>query len=354
MQQTRVEDLNVVSTSPLISPNDLDEQIPITEEIADHVVRGRAQLEAILNGTDHRLLVVAGPCSIHDEAAALEYAGRLVELAKKLSDKLFVVMRVYFEKPRTTVGWKGFIYDPGLDDSFDINAGVTRARALLIKLNEMGVYAATEFLDPVVPQYLAEFITWACIGARTVESQTHRQMASGLSMPVGFKNSTEGAIQPAVDAMVSARSPHAFLGIDHEGRTCIVHTKGNLWGHLVLRGGNSGANFRSDAITSAHERMETAGVPTGILVDCSHGNSNKDFAKQSLAFQDAVGQRLAGAGDIIGCMLESHLNPGKQSVTGDLSALKYGVSITDACIGWDETEELLTWAAEQVEVQAER
>ena len=347
-QHTKVEDLNVVGTAPLISPNDLDVQVPITEEIAEHVVRGRAQIEAILNGTDQRLLVIAGPCSIHDETAALEYAGRLAALAEKLSDKVFIVMRVYFEKPRTTVGWKGFIYDPGLDDSFDINAGITRARSLLLKLNEIGIYGATEFLDPVVPQYLAEFITWACIGARTVESQTHRQMASGLSMPVGFKNSTEGAIQPAVDAMVSARSPHAFLGIDHEGRTCIVHTKGNPLGHLVLRGGNSGANFGADGISAAHQRMEAAGVPTGVLVDCSHGNSNKDFAKQALAFQDAIGQRLAGEADIIGCMLESHLNPGNQKVTGDLSALKYGVSITDACIGWEETEELLTWVHGQV------
>ena len=347
-QHTKVEDLNVVGTAPLISPNDLDVQVPITEEIAEHVVRGRAQIEAILKGTDQRLLVIAGPCSIHDETAALEYAGRLAALAEKLSDKVFIVMRVYFEKPRTTVGWKGFIYDPGLDDSFDINAGITRARSLLLKLNEIGIYAATEFLDPVVPQYLAEFITWACIGARTVESQTHRQMASGLSMPVGFKNSTEGAIQPAVDAMVSARSPHAFLGIDHEGRTCIVHTKGNPLGHMVLRGGNSGANFGADGISAAHQRMEAAGVPTGVLVDCSHGNSNKDFAKQALAFQDAIGQRLAGDADIIGCMLESHLNPGNQKVTGDLSALKYGVSITDACIGWEETEELLTWVHGQV------
>ena len=347
-QHTKVEDLNVVGTAPLISPNDLDVQVPITEEIAEHVVRGRAQIEAILKGTDQRLLVIAGPCSIHDETAALEYAGRLAALAEKLSEKVFIVMRVYFEKPRTTVGWKGFIYDPGLDDSFDINAGITRARSLLLKLNEIGIYGATEFLDPVVPQYLAEFITWACIGARTVESQTHRQMASGLSMPVGFKNSTEGAIQPAVDAMVSARSPHAFLGIDHEGRTCIVHTKGNPLGHLVLRGGNSGANFGADGISAAHQRMEAAGVPTGVLVDCSHGNSNKDFAKQALAFQDAIGQRLAGEADIIGCMLESHLNPGNQKVTGDLSALKYGVSITDACIGWEETEELLTWVHGQV------
>ncbi len=347
-QDIRVEDVNVVRTSRLMSPDELDEKLPITEGIAEHVYRGRAQVQAILNGTDSRLLIIAGPCSIHDEDAALEYAGRLAALAERLSDRIFIVMRVYFEKPRTTVGWKGFIYDPGLDDSFDINAGITRARALLIKLNEIGVYAATEFLDPVVPQYLAEFITWACIGARTVESQTHRQMASGLSMPVGFKNSTEGHIQPAVDAMVSSRSPHAFLGIDHEGRASIVYTKGNPHGHLVLRGGNTGTNFGADAITSAHERLEAAGVPTRVLVDCSHGNSNKDFSRQGLAFQDTVGQRLSGADDIIGCMLESHLNPGNQKVPADLSELKYGVSITDSCIGWEETEELLAWAHGQV------
>ena len=348
MQKTKVEDVNVTVTAPLLSPNDLDEHLPITEEIADHVVRSRAQIEAILNGTDDRLFVIVGPCSIHDEAAALEYAGRLAALAEKLSDRLFIVMRVYFEKPRTTVGWKGFIYDPGLDDSFDINAGITRARALLLKLNEMGIYAATEFLDPVVPQYLAEFVTWACIGARTVESQTHRQMASGLSMPVGFKNSTEGAIQPAVDAMVAARSPHAFLGIDHEGRTCIVHTRGNPLGHLVLRGGSTGTNFGSDAISSAHQRMEAAGVNPRVMIDCSHGNSNKDFARQNLGFKDVIGQRLSGEGNIIGCMLESHLHPGNQKVPADLSELKYGVSVTDACIGWEETEELLTWAHGQV------
>ena len=257
-------------------------------------------------------------------------------------------MRVYFEKPRTTVGWKGFIYDPELDDSFDINAGITRARALLIKLNEMGIHAATEFLDPVVPQYLAEFVTWACIGARTVESQTHRQMASGLSMPVGFKNSHR-RLHP-VRRRRHGGGPDAprFSGIDHEGRTCIVHTRGNPLGHLVLRGGNTGTNFGSDAVTSAHQRMEAAGVPTRVMIDCSHGNSNKDFARQNLGFRDVIGQRLGGDADIIGCMLESHLNAGNQKVPADLSELKYGVSITDACIGWEETEELLTWAHGQV------
>ncbi|MQG76546.1 MAG: 3-deoxy-7-phosphoheptulonate synthase [SAR202 cluster bacterium] len=344
MEITSVQDVNIVSTSALISPNSLSAESPITQEIADHVVRGRAQIKDIMEGTDPRLLMIVGPCSIHDETAAFEYAERLVALSAKVSERIMVVMRVYFEKPRTTVGWKGFVYDPNLDDTFDIGAGLSRARALLTKLGGMGVYAATEFLDPIVPQYLADLVTWAAIGARTIESQTHRQMASGLSMPVGFKNSTDGAVQPAVDAMVSARSPHAFLGIDHSGQTCIVQTKGNPLGHLVLRGGNTGSNFSAEAIALAQARLEKADARQQILVDCSHGNSDKDYAKQAIAFRDAVTQRAAGTTNIIGCMIESHLNPGKQSLNGDNSKLEYGVSITDACIGWDETDSLLTWA----------
>ena len=344
MEKTSVQDVNVVSTSALVSPNNLALESPITEEIADHVVRGRAQVKDIIDGTDPRLLMIVGPCSIHDEAAALEYAERLVALSAKVSDRIMVVMRVYFEKPRTTVGWKGFVYDPNLDDTFDIGSGLARARALLTRLGAMGVYSATEFLDPIVPQYLADLVTWAAIGARTIESQTHRQMASGLSMPVGFKNGTDGAVQPAVDAMVSAKSAHAFLGIDHTGQTCIVQTRGNPLGHLVLRGGNSGPNFSAEAIALAQARLEKAGARPQILVDCSHGNSDKDYAKQAIAFRDAVEQRAAGTRNIIGCMMESHLNPGKQALNGDASALEYGVSITDACIGWDETESLLTWA----------
>ena len=344
MEKTSVQDVNIVSTSALVSPNSLAGESPITQEIADHVLRGRAQVKDIMDGTDPRLLMIVGPCSIHDETAALEYAERLVALSAKVSDRIMLVMRVYFEKPRTTIGWKGFVYDPNLDDTFDIGAGLSRARALLTKLGEMGVYAATEFLDPIVPQYLADLVTWAAIGARTIESQTHRQMASGLSMPVGFKNSTDGAVQPAVDAMVSARSPHAFLGIDHAGQTCIVQTKGNPLGHLVLRGGNTGSNFSAEAIALAQARLEKADARQQILVDCSHGNSDKDYAKQAIAFRDAVTQRAAGTTNIIGCMIESHLNPGKQSLNGDNSKLEYGVSITDACIGWDETDSLLTWA----------
>jgi len=344
MEKTSVQDVNIVSTSALVSPNSLAEELPITPEITEHVLRGRAQIKDILEGTDPRLLMIVGPCSIHDETAALEYAERLVALSAKVNDRIMVVMRVYFEKPRTTVGWKGFVYDPNLDDTFDIGSGLSRARALLIKLGEMGVYAATEFLDPIVPQYLADLVTWAAIGARTIESQTHRQMASGLSMPVGFKNSTDGAVQPAVDAMVSARSPHAFLGIDHAGQTCIVQTKGNPLGHLVLRGGNTGSNFSAEAIALARARLEKADARQQILVDCSHGNSDKDYAKQAIAFRDAVEQRAGGTTNMIGCMMESHLNPGKQSINGDNSKLEYGVSITDACIGWEETEALLTWA----------
>ena len=344
MDKTSVQDVNIVSTSALVSPNKLAEESPITPEITKHVLRGRSQVKDIMDGTDPRLLMIVGPCSIHDEAAALEYAERLVSLSAKVSDRIMVVMRVYFEKPRTTVGWKGFVYDPNLDDTFDIGAGLSRARALLTKLGDMGVYAATEFLDPIVPQYLADLVTWAAIGARTIESQTHRQMASGLSMPVGFKNSTDGAVQPAVDAMISARSPHAFLGIDHAGQTCIVQTKGNPLGHLVLRGGNTGSNFSAEAIALAQTRLEKADARQQILVDCSHGNSDKDYAKQAIAFKDAVEQRAAGTVNMIGCMIESHLNPGKQALNGDSSKLEYGVSITDACIGWDETESLLTWA----------
>lgn len=344
MQRTSVQDVNVVSTAALVSPSDLAQTYPITPEVAEVVLRGRAQVKDILEGTDPRLLMIVGPCSIHDEKAALEYAERLTALSAVVDDRLMVVMRVYFEKPRTTVGWKGFIYDPNLDDTFDIGSGLARARELLIRLGAMGVYAATEFLDPIVPQYLADLVTWAAIGARTIESQTHRQMASGLSMPVGFKNGTDGAVQPAVDAMVAARSAHAFLGIDHAGQTCIVQTRGNSLGHLVLRGGNTGPNFSAEAIALAHARLEKADARPQILVDCSHGNSDKDYAKQAIAFRDAVEQRVAGTKDIIGCMMESHLNPGKQTLNGDPSALEYGVSITDACIGWEETESLLTWA----------
>ena len=352
MQKSAARDVNIESTRPLITPIELVNRIPMTPEVEATVLAGRQQIRAILNGDDDRLLMIAGPCSIHDESAALDYAGRLAGLAKELNDRLLIVMRVYFEKPRTTVGWKGLIYDPDLNDTFDIESGLIRARDLLRKVGEMGVYAGTEFLDPIVPQYIAGFVSWSTIGARTTESQTHRLMASGLSMPVGFKNGTDGNAQIAVDAMVSARSSHSFLGLDHEGRTAIINTTGNPDGHLVLRGGNSGPNFGMEAIESAKAQLRKSGVRSQLLVDCSHGNSNKDHTRQSTAFKDVVSQRLAGNTDIIGCMIESNINPGNQRLGDDPSTLEYGVSITDACIGWDETEGLLRWAYQAMDEKA--
>jgi 3-deoxy-7-phosphoheptulonate synthase len=348
MLPSPTRDVHIESTTPLITPIDLVNKHPINSQVERTVQLGRDQVRNILNGQDSRLMIIVGPCSIHDEEAALEYARRLVDLSQRLSGRMLIVMRVYFEKPRTTIGWKGYIYDPYLDGTLDIETGLHRARALLLKVGEMGMYAGTEFLDPVLPQYLADLITWSTIGARTTESQTHRQMASGLSMPVAFKNGTDGNAQIAVDAMVSARSRQGFLGLDHEGRTALVRTTGNPDGHLVLRGGNGGPNFGSDAIAHAKKQLQASGVRSQLLVDCSHGNSNKDHSKQAGAFKDVVEQRLAGNTDIIGCMLESNLAPGRQDICDDLSQLKYGTSITDACIGWDETEELLTWTYDQV------
>lgn len=343
MLPSATRDVHIESTTPLITPIELVNKLPITLQVERTVVSGREQVRNILNGQDTRLMMIVGPCSIHDEEAALDYARRLVDLSKELSDRLLILMRVYFEKPRTTIGWKGFIYDPQLDGTLDIETGLHRARALLLEIGEMGMYAGTEFLDPVVPQYLAGLVTWSTIGARTTESQTHRQMASGLSMPVGFKNGTDGNAQIAVDAMVSARSPQGFLGLDHQGRTALVRTTGNPDGHLVLRGGNSGPNFGAEAIAQAKKQLQAAGVRSQLLVDCSHGNSNKEHTKQARALKDVVEQRLAGNTDIIGCMVESNLAPGKQDLGDDPSQLNYGVSITDACIGWEETQELLTW-----------
>jgi len=323
----------------------------MTVEIAETVLRGRHAVQAVLRGEDPRVLIIVGPCSIHDDEAALEYGKRLAKLSEHVGDRILLVMRVYFEKPRTTVGWKGLVNDPHLDGSFDVSDGLHRARALLLKLNEMGVLAATEFLDSVVPQYIADLVSWAAIGARTTESQTHREMASGLSMPVGFKNGTDGNSQIAVDAMKTSRAGHAFLGIDTTGQTCVVHTNGNQYGHLILRGGTQGANYEASMVTEVQQRLEDAGLPSGILVDCSHANSEKDYMRQSIAFRDVVKQRVDGNEGLVGLMVESHLNPGNQKLGDDPAKLEYGVSITDACIGWDETEELLTEAYSQLHVQ---
>ena len=348
MQPSATRDLHIEGTVPLISPIELVDKLPITGTVERTVTRGREQVRDILNGQDSRFMIVVGPCSIHDEDAALDYAQRLLDCSKDFSDRLLLVMRVYFEKPRTTTGWKGLIYDPHLDDSFDIETGLIRARSLLLKIGEMGIYAGSEFLEPVVPQYLAGLVTWATIGARTTESQTHRQMASGLSMPVGFKNGTDGNSQIAVDAILSALSPHGFLGVDHHGRTAVVRTTGNPDGHLVLRGGNTGPNFRAKAIAQAKRQLRTAGVRPQLLVDCSHGNSNKEHSQQGGVLMDVVEQRLGGNTDIIGCMIESNIGAGSQTLAHKSTGLKYGVSITDPCIGWEETKELLRWVYQKL------
>ena len=340
-----IADVHVQSTVPLPTPRELEAELPLSDEVRDSVLRGRQAIEDILEGRDDRLLVIAGPCSIHDERAALEYAERLAALADEVGDRLLVAMRVYFEKPRTTVGWKGLIYDPDLDGSFDIASGLRRARELLIKIVGMGLPTAIEFLDPITPQYLADLISWTAIGARTTESQTHRQMASGLSMPVGFKNSTDGNIQIAVDALLATREPHAFLGIDGEGRTCTVLTSGNPHPHIVLRGGAAGPNFDAASVAQVYERLDAAGLRRQVLIDCSHANSAKDHRRQQIAFRDVLAQRGGGDSGVIGVMIESHLFEGKQSLGDDPGELRYGVSITDACIGWDETVDLLREAA---------
>ena len=337
-----ISDVNIKRMRPLFSPDDLHEKLPASDDAIATVKKGRDSIKNILSGTDDRLLVIVGPCSIHDELAAMEYSDRLAKLASKLSERILIVMRVYFEKPRTIVGWKGLVYDPHLDGSFDMDTGLSKARRLLLHMAEIGLPAATEFLDPIVPQYLADLVSWVAIGARTTESQTHRQLASGLSMPVGFKNGTDGNSQIAMDAMLSARSSHGFLGIDSQGRTCIVETGGNPFGHLVLRGGTKGTNYEAKTVENVQEQLRKVGLPPQLMVDCSHANSEKDHTRQSIALRDVVKQRSNGNSEIAGVMIESNLFAGKQSLGDDPSRLVYGVSITDACIGWDETESLLT------------
>ncbi len=344
MVSSPAKDVNVTSNNALIRPSELEAQIPLSPPAEASVLEGRRQLESVLSGADDRFAVIVGPCSIHDQPAALDYAKRLKPLAEQLSDRLLIVMRVYFEKPRTTVGWKGLIYDPNLNDTYQIEDGLRRARTLLLEIAEAGLYSATEFLDPIVPQYLSDLVTWAAIGARTTESQTHRQMASGLSMPVGFKNGTDGDPQTAVDALVAASTPQAFLGIDHDGQASIVETKGNANCHLVMRGGRGGTNYDARSIAVAQAALRKANRPGHVVVDCSHGNSNKDHTRQHIAFADVIAQRTAGNRDLLGVMLESNINAGAQKLSDDPAALEYGISITDSCIGWDETVNLLEWA----------
>ena len=331
---------------PLAPPRVHKELMPMTETANATVVEGRETVERILRGDDARLLVVLGPCSIHDTKAALEYAEKLAQLRDELCDCLFIVMRVYFEKPRTTVGWKGLVNDPHMDGSYDIETGLKRARQLLLQITEMGLPTATEFLDPIVPQYIADLVSWAAIGARTTESQTHREMASGLSMPVGYKNGTDGSLQIALDAMQSARAPHSFLGIDQEGVTAIIRTRGNPCGHVVLRGGRAGSNYDRQSIEDAVKALEKAGQSATLMVDCSHANSFKQHAKQEEVAQSVIAQRAEGNKALIGLMIESFLSEGNQDVPSDLSQLRYGVSVTDACVDWETTERMLRHAHE--------
>jgi 3-deoxy-7-phosphoheptulonate synthase len=337
----RTENLNIASLDVMPSPDEVKSRIPLTDAAADTVVKGRRTVEAILDGKDPRLFVVVGPCSIHDPAAGLDYARRLARLATELSDVFYFVMRVYFEKPRTSLGWKGFINDPFMDDSFRVDVGMEKARRFLLDVNELGLPAGTEALDPIAPQYYGDLVAWTAIGARTSESQTHREMSSGLSTPVGFKNGTDGDVEAAVNAIVSASRPHSFLGINGQGRSAVVRTRGNRYGHLVLRGGGGRPNFDTVSISLAEQALEKARMPRSIVVDCSHANSWKKPELQPLVMRDVVHQIREGNRSVVGLMVESFIEPGNQPIPDDLSKLRYGCSVTDPCVGWDTTVEML-------------
>lgn len=343
-----LENINVVGLDAMPTPSAVHALAPLGPAAEQTVSQGRAQLRAILERRDPRPFVVVGPCSIHDPRAALEYAGRLRALADEVGDTFLLVMRVYFEKPRTSTGWKGYINDPRMDDSFHIEEGIVAARRLLVQLAEMGLPTGSEALDPLSPQYLADLITWYAIGARTTESQTHREMASGLSTPVGFKNGTDGGLEVAMNAIKSAAHPHSFLGINAEGRTAIVRTRGNRYGHLVLRGGGGRPNYDTVSVKLAERELARAGLAPNVVVDCSHANSLKDPSLQPLVFMDCVHQLKEGSRAIVGMMLESHLHAGNQPIPADLGQLKYGVSVTDACIDWETTRQLLLRGREEL------
>ncbi len=339
--QDQLQNVNVLSSELLATPEEVKRRLPMTERAAATVYRSRQVVRSILDRGDPRLFVVVGPCSIHDVAAAREYAGRLKELSTRVDSTLFPIMRVYFEKPRTTVGWKGLINDPDMDDSFRIEKGINLARELLLYIAELGLPAGTEALDPIMPQYLSELVTWTAIGARTTESQTHREMASGLSTPVGFKNGTDGSLAASINALQSVRRPHHFLGITQQGQSAVFHTRGNAHAHVVLRGGGGRVNYDAVSIALAERELAQAQLPANIVVDCSHGNSNKDPALQPLVAENCVTQIVDGNRSIVGLMLEGNLKAGSQPIPKDLSTLEYGVSITDPCIDWPTTERLL-------------
>jgi len=349
-----LDNVNVEAMVEIPSPEEVQERLPLTDTAAETILTGRNAIRAILERKDPRLFVVVGPCSIHDPAAALEYAARLRRLADDVRDTLVLVMRVYFEKPRTSIGWKGFVNDPRMDDSFRIDEGILRARELLMQLAEMGLPTASEALDPICPQYLSELISWYAIGARTTESQTHREMASGLSAPVGFKNGTDGGLEVAINAIQSAALPHGFLGVNQAGKTSVIRSTGNRHGHLVLRGGGGRPNYDTVSVRLAEGSLERCKLPLSIVIDCSHANSMKDHALQPLVFNDCVHQILEGNRSIVGLMLESNLEAGNQPIPHDRSKLRYGVSVTDPCIDWKTTEEVLQRAHRDLGAALER
>ncbi|WP_281938562.1 3-deoxy-7-phosphoheptulonate synthase [Micromonospora sp. AKA38] len=343
----RVIDQRIDRVVPLTTPALLHHHLPLDAPLAEAVIAGRRAVARVLDRADDRLLVVVGPCSVHDPAAALEYAGRLREAADRVADDLLVVMRVYFEKPRSTVGWKGLINDPALDGSGDVNTGLRTARALLLDVLRLGLPVGCEFLDPITPQYIADTVAWGAIGARTVESQVHRQLASGLSMPIGMKNRPDGSIGTAVDAIRAAGVPHVFPGIDVSGIPAIMHTRGNADGHLVLRGGGGRPNYDAESVAGALDLLRAAGLPERVVIDASHANSGKDHRNQPVVAADVAGQLAAGQRGIVGIMLESFLHAGRQDLD-PTRELEYGRSITDACIGWDTTDEVLDHLAQAV------
>lgn len=348
MDIAKIFNVNVDSVEVLISPEALRQQLPMTEFAYQNVTRGRAVIQDILNGVDTRIFMVVGPCSIHDPEMAYDYARRLKKLADEVQDSLVLVMRVYFEKPRTTVGWKGLINDPDMDDSFHIEKGLKLGREILLGINEIGLPAGSEALDPVTPQYLSDLISWSAIGARTTESQTHREMSSALSMPVGFKNGTDGGVEVALNALEAVSVPHHFLGINQQGQSAVIRTKGNKFGHLILRGGGGRPNYDSVSVAVTEKELERRGLRKAIVIDCSHANSNKDFHMQPLVMDNVINQIVEGNSSVVGLMIESNIHEGSQKIPKDLSKLKYGVSVTDACVSWETTELMIRGAHQKL------
>jgi 3-deoxy-7-phosphoheptulonate synthase len=352
MKPTKTFDLNIAAASPLIAPKALKKETPLSPLHTEEILESRRIVRRIIRGEDTRLLAIVGPCSIHDRKAAIEYAERIASIRKEIEDRIFMIMRVYFEKPRTVLGWRGLITDPHLDGSYDIAFGLRRAREILLSIIELGVPAGSEMLDPIVPQYIDDLISWAAIGARTTESQTHREMASGLSMPVGFKNSTDGSFVAAVNALKSSTSSHSFIGIDQNGNTSVLTTRGNPEGHIISRGGSVKPNYHRKDLQNAIELLDAAEVKPAILVDCSHGNSGKKHVNQETVLHRLLADAVHDDMPIIGFMIESNLFEGRQPIPADLTDLRYGISITDECVGWETTKRMLRYAYDAWEVES--